>query len=84
MEHLNLSGQVLHDDSTERDPPAPVQGLHVLDNLPRLRSVRMLGFEDGADVHRFRMAKPSVDLVLEPGDGLETEIDDMPGNCVLC
>ena len=46
-----------------------VQGLHVLDNLMRLRCVNLLGFEkSGAGMRLFRKAHPTVSVVSELDD----------------
>ncbi len=98
LQHLDLSHQMLRnskliiEDRYLEQQPAPVQGLHVLDNLTRLESVTLLGYKKaGAGIRRFRLANPSVSAVLDTDDdddddSHETGTNDMPatGNCVLC
>ena len=44
---------------------APVQGLHLLDNLTRLRCLNLTGFKKGgAGLRRFRSVHPDVCVVL--------------------
>ena len=72
LQQLDLSEQLLRDAYTQvplyniERTPAPVQGLHVLDNLPRLHRVKLVGFKKGgAGIRRFRAANPNVTVVLD-------------------
>ncbi len=63
LEVLDLGKQKLI--GYNEDHGESVQGLHVLDALTRLRCVNLEGFDDKVlDLRRFRMAHPSVSVIL--------------------
>jgi len=65
LESLDLSQQNLQDRSCELHS-APVQGLHVLDKLTRLRRVSLVGYRiDSVGVHRFQAYHPNAKLLME-------------------
>jgi len=65
LESLDLSQQNLQDWSCELHA-APVQGLHVLDNLTRLRFISLVGFRmSSVGFRRFQAGHPNATLLLE-------------------
>jgi len=64
LEQLDLAKQEPWDKYVANHM-TPVQGLHVLDNLTRLRQVNLIGFRKGAaGLRRFRAAHPSVAVII--------------------
>ena len=58
LQQLDMSGQLLPAGASAR-----LQGVHVLDQLPRLREVDIRGFRaNGAAVRRFRATNPNVKI----------------------
>lgn len=65
LESLDIGDQFLQYFCCEQHA-VPVQGLHVLDHLHKLRCVRLVGFRKcGAGLRRFRAVRPDVELVLQ-------------------
>ena len=64
LEQLDMARQQLRKESLSKHT-SPVQGLHVLDELTRLRQVTLVGCrKGGAGSRRFRAAHPSVAVVI--------------------